>query len=165
MNKEEMVEAALQGALEALIPQATWNESSEGVFDVPCNDAARVVVSLREALGMPLPEPVRLARVFAEAERIYAEKKCIPWTEAIEEAMAKHPAQHFDHTADANAALRDAQARSYQVAQSMQLAAWQDKANPAVLVAAEDWDNIDPIWHWMYRPLFALKSEEDKSGN
>lgn len=33
--------------------------------------------------------------------------------------------------------------------------AWQDKAKPTEIVAAEDWENIDPAWHWMYRPLYA----------
>ena len=32
--------------------------------------------------------------------------------------------------------------------------AYQDTAKPTELVAAEDWDNIDPQWHWMYRPLY-----------
>lgn len=32
--------------------------------------------------------------------------------------------------------------------------AWQNKDKPSELVATEDWDNIDPIWHWMYRPLY-----------
>lgn len=32
--------------------------------------------------------------------------------------------------------------------------AWQDTAKHSELVAAEDWENIDPQWHWMYRPLY-----------
>lgn len=32
--------------------------------------------------------------------------------------------------------------------------AWQDTAKHDELVASEDWDNIDPQWHWMYRPLY-----------
>lgn len=33
--------------------------------------------------------------------------------------------------------------------------AYQDTAKPDELVSAEDWDNIDPQWHFMYRPLYA----------
>ena len=33
-------------------------------------------------------------------------------------------------------------------------AAWQDTANHMKIVSAEDWENIDPMWHWMYRPLY-----------
>ena len=32
--------------------------------------------------------------------------------------------------------------------------AWQDTANHMEIVLAEDWENIDPMWHWMYRPLY-----------
>ena len=32
--------------------------------------------------------------------------------------------------------------------------AYQDTAKPTELVAAEDWDNIDPQWHYMYRGLY-----------
>jgi len=32
--------------------------------------------------------------------------------------------------------------------------AYQDTAKHSELVAAEDWENIDPQWHWMYRPLY-----------
>jgi hypothetical protein len=37
--------------------------------------------------------------------------------------------------------------------------AWQDKATPTEIVAAEDWENIDPAWHWMYRPLYAAPQQ------
>ena len=33
-------------------------------------------------------------------------------------------------------------------------AAWQDTANHMKIVSAEDWENIDPMWYWMYRPLY-----------
>ena len=32
--------------------------------------------------------------------------------------------------------------------------AWQDTANHMEIVSAEDWENLDPMWHWMYRPLY-----------
>jgi hypothetical protein len=32
--------------------------------------------------------------------------------------------------------------------------AWQDTAKPSEIVDLENWDNIDPQWHWMYRPLY-----------
>lgn len=37
--------------------------------------------------------------------------------------------------------------------------AWQDTAKHDELVAAEDWDNIDPQWHWMYRPLYTTPQQ------
>ena len=39
-------------------------------------------------------------------------------------------------------------------ADSRVVIAWQDKDDPNEIVSAEDWENIDPIWHWMYRPLY-----------
>jgi hypothetical protein len=39
--------------------------------------------------------------------------------------------------------------------------AWQNTSNPKELVAAEDWENIDPAWHWMYRPLYPKQAELD----
>jgi hypothetical protein len=39
--------------------------------------------------------------------------------------------------------------------------AWQDTANLTELVAAEDWENIDPAWHWMYRPLYAVPKQAE----
>ena len=33
-------------------------------------------------------------------------------------------------------------------------AAWQDTVLHTEIVSAEDWENIDPMWHWMYRPLY-----------
>lgn len=41
-------------------------------------------------------------------------------------------------------------------------AAWQGTAKPTELVAAEDWENIDPMWHWMYRPLYTHPQVIDK---
>jgi hypothetical protein len=39
---------------------------------------------------------------------------------------------------------------------SPQPAAWQNTHKPQDMVAAEDWnDLVDPIWHWMFRPLYA----------
>ena len=35
-----------------------------------------------------------------------------------------------------------------------ELVAWQNTANHMEIVLAEDWENIDPMWHWMYRPLY-----------
>lgn len=32
--------------------------------------------------------------------------------------------------------------------------AWQNTAKPTEIVAAQDWENIDPMWHWMYRPIY-----------
>lgn len=32
--------------------------------------------------------------------------------------------------------------------------AWMDKENHDVIVSAKDWDNIDPLWYWMYQPLY-----------
>jgi hypothetical protein len=32
--------------------------------------------------------------------------------------------------------------------------AYQDTAKHDELVSAEDWENISPKWHWMYRPLY-----------
>jgi hypothetical protein len=29
-----------------------------------------------------------------------------------------------------------------------------DKENHDVIVSAKDWDNIDPLWYWMYQPLY-----------
>jgi hypothetical protein len=31
---------------------------------------------------------------------------------------------------------------------------FQDKVDHTHFVPIEDWDNIDPIWHFMYRPLY-----------
>jgi hypothetical protein len=42
--------------------------------------------------------------------------------------------------------------------------AWQDTSNPKELVAAEDWENIDPAWHWMYRPLYAVPQPSAQGG-
>ena len=39
--------------------------------------------------------------------------------------------------------------------------AWQDKANPQQMVAAEEWDNIDPMWHWMYQPLYTAPPQRE----
>jgi hypothetical protein len=38
--------------------------------------------------------------------------------------------------------------------------AYQDTAKPTEIVAAEDWENIDPAWHWMYRPLYTAQQAE-----
>jgi hypothetical protein len=43
------------------------------------------------------------------------------------------------------------QARSEPVQEPV---AWQDTAKPSEIVDSENWDNIDPQWHWMYRPLY-----------
>ena len=40
-------------------------------------------------------------------------------------------------------------------------AAWQDTANHMKIVSAEDWENIDPMWHWMYRPLYPSPSQRE----
>ena len=51
----------------------------------------------------------------------------------------------------AQSALQDAMAE--QPAQQ-EPAAWQNTAKHMEIVSAEDWENIDPMWHWMYRPLY-----------
>jgi hypothetical protein len=38
---------------------------------------------------------------------------------------------------------------------------WQNKFKPFELVAPEDWDNIDPQWRWMYRPLKPYRIDDD----
>ena len=40
------------------------------------------------------------------------------------------------------------------VSEHLEPVAYQDTAKPTELVAAEDWDNIDPQWRWMYQPLY-----------
>jgi len=47
-----------------------------------------------------------------------------------------------------------AQPEQRSVSEQQEPVAWQDTAKPTELVSAEDWDNIDPQWHWMYRPLY-----------
>jgi hypothetical protein len=32
--------------------------------------------------------------------------------------------------------------------------AFQNKSLYSELISAEDWENIDPVWYWMYRPLY-----------
>lgn len=39
--------------------------------------------------------------------------------------------------------------------------AYQDTAKPTEIVAAEDWENIDSAWHWMYRPLYAAPQQAE----
>jgi hypothetical protein len=53
------------------------------------------------------------------------------------------------------AAQEKADALRAALAKQTEPVAWQDTSNPKELVAAEDWENIDPAWHWMYRPLYA----------
>jgi hypothetical protein len=51
----------------------------------------------------------------------------------------------------------DVQLQQEQRSDSEQLGepvAWMDKENHDVIVSAKDWDNIDPLWYWMYRPLY-----------
>jgi hypothetical protein len=33
--------------------------------------------------------------------------------------------------------------------------AYQSESKPSDILSVEDYENIDPIWHWMYRPLYA----------
>ena len=37
--------------------------------------------------------------------------------------------------------------------------AWMDKENHDVIVSAKDWDNIDPLWYWMYQPLYTTPQQ------
>lgn len=43
---------------------------------------------------MTKDEALKLAAIFNLAEKIYKEKKIIPWTEAIEEALAQPDQKH-----------------------------------------------------------------------
>jgi hypothetical protein len=36
--------------------------------------------------------------------------------------------------------------------------AYQSTSKPNEIVSAEEWENIDTMWHWMYRPLFTKES-------
>jgi len=40
--------------------------------------------------------------------------------------------------------------------------AWMDKENHDVIVSAKDWDNIDPLWYWMYQPLYTTPQPAQK---
>jgi len=57
------------------------------------------------------------------------------------------------------AAQEKADALRAALAKQTEPVAWQDTSNPKELVAAEDWENIDPAWHWMYRPLYAVPKQ------
>jgi hypothetical protein len=35
------------------------------------------------------------------------------------------------------------------------IVAYQSESKPSDILLVEDYENIDPIWHWMYRPLYA----------
>jgi hypothetical protein len=35
-----------------------------------------------------------------------------------------------------------------------QIVAYQSESKPSDILSVEDYENIDPIWHWMYRPLY-----------
>jgi hypothetical protein len=34
------------------------------------------------------------------------------------------------------------------------IVAYQSESKPSDILSVEDYENIDPIWHWMYRPLY-----------
>jgi hypothetical protein len=59
----------------------------------------------------------------------------------------------------ANAAIDSLRAALGQ--QQAEPVAWQDTAKLTEIVAAEDWENIDPTWHWMYRPLYAAPQQAE----
>jgi hypothetical protein len=54
---------------------------------------------------------------------------------------------------------------TYELAKPVQvIAAYQSESKPSDMLSVEDYENIDPIWHWMYRPLYAaLGTAGDKS--
>ena len=46
-------------------------------------------------------------------------------------------------------------------AQQAEPVAYQDTAKLTEIVAAEDWENVDPAWRWMYRPLYAAPQQAE----
>jgi hypothetical protein len=39
--------------------------------------------------------------------------------------------------------------------------AFQNKSLYSELISAEDWENIDPVWYWMFRPLYTSPPKEN----
>jgi hypothetical protein len=42
--------------------------------------------------------------------------------------------------------------------------AFQNKSLYSELISAEDWENIDPVWYWMYRPLYTSPPKREWVG-
>ncbi len=90
------------------------------------------------------------------------------WREEMEYRSAIDAADPWEKAANTlRLAIQKEEALSALIAESQALGAYdvpkaarrepvayQDTAKHDELVSAGDWNNIDPQWHWMYRPLY-----------
>jgi hypothetical protein len=122
----------LKMALEALANGKKVREGEGGTKSQPAlEDAA--ISAIEEALAQPKQEPWCMTMNGCKTKC----EDCPDTITAIKEALEECP--------DTITAIKEALA---------QPVAFQNKSLYSELISAEDWENIDPVWYWMYRPLY-----------
>jgi hypothetical protein len=121
---------ALEKAHEALkLALAALKRIADGESDDPCFYAGESLEAIEQAIAKPVPEPDCWAILTPNGSRLVSPDEAKGRKDAYPLYTAPPAAQPAP-------------------------VAWQDKAKPSELVVAEGWDNIDPQWHWMYRPFY-----------
>jgi hypothetical protein len=121
---------ALKMALEALANGKKVREGEGGTKSQPAlEDAA--ISAIEEALAQPEQEPWCMTMNGCKTKC----EDCPDTITAIQEALAQ-PEQEQEQE------------------QEQEPVAFQNKSLYSELISAEDWENIDPVWYWMYRPLY-----------
>ncbi len=127
---------ALKMALEALANGKKVREGEGGTKSQPAlEDAA--ISAIEEALAQPKQEPWCMTMNGCKTKC----EDCPDTITAIKEALEECP--------DTITAIEEALAQPEQ-----EPVAFQNKSLYSELISAEDWENIDPVWYWMYRPLY-----------
>jgi hypothetical protein len=113
-----------------------------------CKDRDNKITAIKQSCSAPVQEPMTQDEIIEMAIQGHASTRdAIRW--AIKQALAAPTSADYamGYAEGFNDGCKPAPVQQEPVA-------WQDTAKPSEIVDSENWDNIDPQWHWMYRPLY-----------